>query len=49
MAQGEAAQAPVSPIKRLTDMHAQHMEAIGKLVPAISTGMDAPESENRGW
>lgn len=41
MAQGEATQNPMSPIKRLTDMHAQHMEAIGKLVPAISSGMDA--------
>jgi hypothetical protein len=41
MSQGETEQAPPSPVQRLADMHAQHMEAIGKLVPAISTGMDA--------
>jgi hypothetical protein len=41
MAQGETAQAPPSPVQRLADMHAQHMDAIGKLVPAISSGMDA--------
>jgi hypothetical protein len=41
MAQGEATQAPASPVQRLADMHAQHMEAIGKLVPAISNGMTA--------
>jgi hypothetical protein len=41
MAQGEATQSPISPVQRLADMHAQHMDAIGKLVPAISSGMDA--------
>jgi hypothetical protein len=41
MAQGETAQALPSPVQRLADMHAQHMEAIGKLVPAISSGMTA--------
>jgi hypothetical protein len=40
MAQGEATQ-PVSPIKRLTDMHAQHLEAINNLIPAITSGMGA--------
>jgi hypothetical protein len=41
MAQGEATPNPISPVQRLADMHAQHMDAIGKLVPAISSGMTA--------
>jgi len=41
MAQGESTQNPISPVQRLAGMHAQHIEAIGKLVPAISSGMDA--------